>query len=107
MLSKLRDYFALFKVYVQRSYSYITVLTMIMTLYLSISKFKESHPNLDLRILFIVSVVLVFVGIIIVGYLDQRWGVYKEEMRKLTGQNPQIMETLECVKRIEAKLNGK
>ena len=49
-----------------------------------------------------VVMVLFLVISLILGRIDTKWGVRKEEMRNASSENPVLMEILEKVKNIES-----
>ena len=65
----------------------------------SIRSFLDDHKLITYPIVMVLFVVFSLV----LGRLDTKFGVRKEEMRNASSENPVLMEILEKVNRIEKK----
>jgi hypothetical protein len=73
--------------------------SMIAALFLSNAGYK-----LELFFFFMLMVVTYFV-LVAMGWVETRSGLFRREQELVTNEQPQIVELLERVKRIEEKLN--
>jgi len=89
------------KVYLQRALSYMAVLNAGMLFFLTADLLKKYGFQFSILIvtplLFICSLLFCF----LLGWFDLKSGVYEEELRWGSNNNPVLVEILERVKKIE------
>ncbi len=106
-LIKLRRIFTKNKVFIQRALGYMTMVNSGMILFLLLSKLQDYGISIYITRWFFPIFMLGIVAMILVGYLDYRFGFHREEMRARSEQNPYMGEILERLDRIEKKVNKK
>jgi hypothetical protein len=93
------------KIYLGRSNTYLNVVNSLSILFLATEKVKDY--DVHLTIYHQIGIALLLFGVLIfIGWIDVSKGLYILETKKCANNNPQQMETLEIVKRIEEKING-
>ncbi len=95
------------KIYIDRARMYVGYISFIMIAFMFLNDLKaESIRNfLDENkiITYPVVMLLFMIFSLILGRLDTKFGVRKEEMRNASSENPILMEILEKVNNIESK----
>lgn len=90
--------FAIAKVFIQRSASYMTIITMGSLLFLvadALKKYGFSYSIFYITpILFISSIIIS----LLLGWLDLKSGVYKHELQWGSENNPMLVEILKELK---------
>lgn len=105
MLIKLRTWLMEAKILFNRSISYISILNSGMILFLFLSKLKESgYISFDLGTYFIPLFIITFIIFILIGYMEDKLGFFREEQRRQMNRNPQVNETYKIVKEIQEKI---
>ena len=97
-------FFTVIKVYVQRSMTYIAVVNAVMLGFLFLDKLKAYGFDFDMRIAAPTVLLCTVVICVFVGYLDQRFGFHREEIKIQMENNPQLLEILSEVKDLKKKL---
>ena len=101
----MRRIFTRNKIFIQRAMGYMTILNSGMILFLLLSKLQEYGIQIHITKwffpIFIVSVFLM----ILIGYLDFKLGVHKEEFKLAQKQNPYFTEINDRLERIEKVLS--
>ncbi len=104
-----RRTFIRWKIYIDRARMYIGYISFIMIAFMFLNDFKDQTIRhfLDENklITYPVMMVLFMVFSLILGRLDTKLGLRKEEMRNAATENPVTMEILESIKEIKQKLN--
>ena len=80
------------KVFLQRSLGYVGILNGIMLLFLVLSDAEKYGIDIDIQRWFIVIIISGTLGLIFIGWLEDRLGVFKLETKIMTDRNPQIIE---------------
>lgn len=97
--------FVRWKIYIDRARMYIGYISFIMIAFMFLNDFKNESIRYFLDenkfITYPVVMVLFIVFSLILGRMDTKLGVRKEEMRNASIENPVLMEILEKVKNIE------
>jgi hypothetical protein len=95
----MKKLFARYKIYFDRARMYVSYAQTAAVVLTTLKVFDIIPPWWA-----IVPLVLVFTILcLFVGWLDMRLGVYSEENRRMTEQNPVIMEILELIKNGQKK----
>ncbi len=99
------------KIYIDRARMYIGYISFIMIAFMFLNDFNnETIRNFlddNKLITYPVVMVLFIVFSLILGRLDTKFGVRKEEMRNASTENPVLMEILEKVNKIESQTASK
>ncbi len=94
------------KIYVDRARMYINYINFAMIAFVFLNSIKDSSLRniLDENkfITYPVIIILFFVCSLLLGRLDTKLGVRKEEMRNASSENPVMMEILKTIKEIKA-----
>jgi len=92
-----------------RSMGYIGYLTAYLIITANIKLFEVYINNFGISIpqAIIISIPLFVFGNLIVGHLDLKYGIWKQENDFTWNMTPAAKELSECTKRIEMKLNEK
>jgi len=98
------------KIYVDRARMYIGYISFIMIAFMFLNDFKDetirSFLDDNKLITYPIVIVLFVVFSLILGRLDTKFGVRKEEMRNSASENPVTMEILETVKNIQNNIKN-
>lgn len=98
--------FVRWKIYIDRARMYIGYISFVMIAYLFLNDFENewirSFLDDNKLITYPVVMLLFFVFSLILGRLDTKFGVRKEELRNASSENPVLMEILEKVNNIES-----
>ena len=105
ILAKLRGIFVTAKVYGSRITTYITLLNLYILVYLTLSDVKKYGVYIKLEVWLIPILCFLTLLVLGLGWLDDKIGVFKEELRFTTNRNPQVMETLNELKKINERLD--
>ena len=104
-----RRTFIRWKIYIDRARMYIGYISFIMIAFMFLNDFKDqtirNFLDENKLITYPVMMVLFMVFSLILGRLDTKLGLRKEEMRNAATENPVTMEILENIKEIKEKLN--
>ena len=93
---KLSKLIARNKIYLDRSRTYLSYIQLLMLFKLFLSDIGISN-NIWLLIGFAVSVI----GMLVIGYLDTKFGIRSREMEDNSFKNPVLMDILNRLKNIE------
>jgi len=95
------------KIYIDRARMYLGYFNFIMIAFLFLNSLKDETIRQFLDdnklITYPVVMILFVVSSLILGRLDTKLGLRKEEMRNASSENPVLMEILEKVKKMESK----
>ena len=98
--------FVRWKIYIDRARMYIGYISFIMIAFMFLNDFENENIRQFLDenkfITYPVVMILFVLFSLVLGRLDTKFGVRKEEMRNASTENPVLMEILEKVKNIEA-----
>ena len=95
------------KVWAQRTMSWIAVLNSAMILFLVLARLQEYGLEISITHWFIPIFIVLVLLMVFFGYLEDRAGFHREEIREITKRNPVLNEILERLDRIEKKLGKK
>ena len=103
--------FIRWKIYIDRARMYIGYISFIMIAYMFLNDFKnETIRNFldENKLITYPTMMVVFLLFsLVLGRLDTKLGLRKEEMRNAANENPVTMEILEGIKDIKEKLDSK
>lgn len=98
--------FVRWKIYIDRARMYIGYISFVMIAYLFLNDFENewirSFLDDNKFITYPVVMLLFMVFSLILGRLDTKFGLRKEELRNASSENPVLMEILEKVNNIES-----
>ncbi len=104
-----RRTFIRWKIYVDRARMYIGYISFVMIAFMFLNDLKNESIRTFLDenklITYPVMMILFMVFSLILGRLDTKLGLRKEEMRNSATENPVTMEILQNVKEIKAMMN--
>lgn len=90
---KLSKLIAKYKIYLDRSRTYLSYVQLAM-----IMKLFFSDVNIDNNWILLAGVVVCFLLLVLLGYLDTRFGIRAREMENNSMHNPVIKEILKILK---------
>jgi len=97
------------KIYFDRARMYVGYISFIMIAFLFLNSFENQRIRTILdenKLIFYPSIMILFIVIsLILGRLDTKLGMRKEEMRNNATENPVIMEILNSLKEIKENQN--
>ena len=97
--------FVRWKIYIDRARMYIGYISFVMIAFMFLNDFENESIRTFLDenkfISYTVVMILFVVFSLILGRLDTKFGVRKEEMRNASTENPVLMDILQKVKTIE------
>jgi len=103
--------FVRWKIYIDRARMYIGYISFVMIAFMFLNDFENESIRTFLDenkfITYPVVMILFVVFSLILGRLDTKFGVRKEEMRNASAENPVLMEILDKVKTIETSQQTK
>ncbi|WP_297085999.1 hypothetical protein [uncultured Draconibacterium sp.] len=102
--------FIRWKIYIDRARMYIGYISFVMIAFMFLNDFKDetirSFLDENKLITYPVMMVLFLLFSLILGRLDTKLGLRKEEMRNSATENPVTMEILSDLKEIKNKLES-
>jgi len=98
---KFREKFILYKIFYQRSLSYVSLINSAMILFLFLSDLKKYNIFISIETWFIPILIVGILLLIGFGYLEDRFGFYRTEQQEVTQRTPQMNEILEKLKSLE------
>ena len=106
-----RRTFIRWKIYIDRARMYIGYISFVMIAFMFLNDFKDQTIRnfLDENKWITYPVMMVFFVVfsLILGRLDTKLGLRREEMRNAATENPVTMEILQNIKEIKSKLDEK
>ena len=104
MLKRLRSKLVHSKVYLQRALGYASLVNLALVLFLALSNLEKYGIDIPLERWGIPLFILLFLVLILFGFLEDRLGFFAEEQQVTSQRNPQMKEILARLARIEKKL---
>ena len=99
---KVRNFMVYAKVWMQRTMSWIAVANSGMILFLVLSQLQKQYGfEIYITAWFIPIYIAVILLMILLGYIEDRAGLYREESRAASARNPYFKEILERLNTIE------
>jgi len=87
-----------------RAISYISIINSSMILFILLDNLEKHGITINIKQWFFPIVIIGILGLVFIGYLEDKLGFYKAEQEKITQRNPQITEILEKIKLIEQRI---
>lgn len=100
----LRKVFTKNKVFIQRAMSYMTILNSGMIMFLLLSKLQDYGIEIHITKWFFPIFVLSLLAMVLIGFLDYKFGFHREELRAAQAQNPYLVDISKRLENIEKKL---
>jgi len=98
---KLYKIIVLWKVYLLRMLGYVQFFNLGMLLYLTLSDLTQYGININMKIWFIPIMLLSVILLIVGGLIEDKTKVFSQEMKTRTERNPQMMEMLKILRKLE------
>lgn len=89
------------KMYATRAISYISVINAAMLVFLVISQLRSLGLDFNFKLAVAIGMPMFFLGIMILGYIDHKSGIYAAESAAFFRRNPEWKEMMDRLKRIE------
>ena len=103
--------FIRWKIYIDRARMYIGYISFAMIAFMFLNDLKDesirSFLDENKWITYPVMMVVFLIFSLLLGRLDTKFGLRKEEMRNAAVENPVTMEILENIRKINAKLDDR
>ncbi len=107
LLIKVREIIVNNKLWVQRTMSWMAIANSGMILFLVLAKLQDYGIKINITLWFIPIYLGVIVLMTFLGYLEDKVGIFKEEIRSAASRNPYWDKTFERLDRIEKKIDEK
>lgn len=104
---KIRGFVVYSKVWMQRTMSWIAIVNSGMILFLVLSKLQDYGVKIYITAWFIPIYFAIILLMMIFGYLEDRAGFHREELRAQSERNPYFKEIIKRLDKIEKKINKK
>jgi hypothetical protein len=104
MLKKMRSRFVHAKVYLHRALGYASLVNMALILFLALSNLEKYGIDIVLERWLLPLFLLMFIILLLFGYLEDKFGFFEEEQAVHARRNPQLKAISERLDRIEKKL---
>ena len=92
------------KVFIKRSMSYVSILNSGMILFLLLSRLEDYGYDIVLETWFFPIYFMGVLSLIVLGYLDYRFGFHSEEQKISAERNPYMTDIIKRLDSIEEKL---
>lgn len=93
------------KLFSQRGLGYISVINSGMILFILLSNLERYGIDINITKWFFPIIILGIFALILLGYIEDKFGFYEKEISAAQKRNPEIIEILRRVKRIEKKIS--
>ena len=104
-----RRTFIRWKIYIDRARMYIGYISFVMIAFMFLNDFKDetirNYLDENKWVTYPAMMVLFIVFSLVLGRIDTKLGLRKEEMRNAATENPVTMEILQNIKEIKSKLD--
>jgi len=101
---RLREFVVYSKIWMQRTMSWIAIVNSGMILFLVLSKLQDYGVKIYITAWFIPIYFAVILLMLFFGYLEDRAGFHREELRAQSEKNPYFKEIIERLSKIEKKI---
>lgn len=95
---------ALWKIYIQRSLSWISILNSGMILFLVLDKIKAYGYNINITKLYFPLVIITFILLVFAGFIEDKLQIYKEERNWADVRSPNVTQVNEKLDEILQRL---
>ena len=92
------------KVYFQRATTYLAVLNFFMILYVALNNLKDNIGNINVEFLVFPVFLLVMIIMILIGYADEKLGLFKKEQTIYSDNNEHFINIKKELEEIKNKL---
>ncbi len=104
---KFREFVVYSKIWMQRTMSWIAIVNSGMILFLVLAKLQDYGIKIHITAWFIPIYFAIILLMLFFGYLEDRAGFHREELRAQTEKNPYFKEIVEKLDKIEKKISRK
>lgn len=104
---KFREFVVYSKIWMQRTMSWIAIVNSGMILFLVLAKLQEYGIKIHITAWFIPIYFAIIFIMLIFGYIEDRAGFHREELRAQSEKNPYFKEIIERLDNIEKKIEKK
>jgi len=89
--------------FMQRSMGYIAIINSVMLIFLLVSKLEVYGWNIDMRYWLIPIIFLLIFILILIGWIEDKAGLFRSEAYSTVQRNPYVTEMLDILRRWEKK----
>lgn len=104
---KFRGFLVYSKIWVQRTMSWIAIVNSGMILFLVLAKLQDYGIKIHITAWFIPIYIAIIILMMFFGYLEDKAGFHREELRVQSEKNPYFKEIIERLDNIEKKIDRK
>ena len=104
---KLRGFVVYSKIWMQRTMSWIAIVNSGMILFLVLAKLQDYGVKIYITAWFIPIYFAIIILMLIFGYIEDRAGFHREELRAQSEKNPYFKEIIQRLDKIEKKISKK
>ncbi len=99
----IRRFLVYSKVWAQRTMSWMSIINSGMILFLVLAKLQDYGIKIAITRWFMPIFILIIVLMVLAGYIEDKAGFHREELKEITKRNPVYKEIIERLERIEKK----
>ena len=104
LFDKLVNKFVHSKIYYQRALGYISIINSSMILFLFLSNLEKYGIDIEIKNWFIPLLILGVLGLIFIGYIEDRLGIFEAENSVRTKKVPQTQIMIDKLETIEKEI---
>jgi len=104
---KLREFAVYSKIWMQRTMSWIAIVNSGMILFLVLAKLQDYGIEIHITAWFVPIYIGIILLMMVFGYVEDRAGFHREEIRAQSSRNPYFKDIVERLDRIEKKVEKK
>lgn len=101
----IKKIFADIKIFIGRAQSYVSMLNSGMIFFLFLSKVKDAgYIHIELEKLMVVLFFITLLGMILIGFIEDKLKLHDEENKRVWDRNPHIKDIIARLERIETEI---
>ncbi len=105
---RIRHFIINSKIWMQRTMTWIAIINTGMILFLVLAKLQDYGVEIHITKFYVpIYLGIFFFAMLLIGYLEDKAGFFKEELRASSGRNPYFNDIIKRLERIEEKIKGK
>ena len=105
-LMKIREGLVRTKIRLQRTTTYLAIFNSGMIFFLFLSKLQDYGINIHITKWFFPLYILTMISLFVFGWLDDKVGLYREEMKQSQDKNPYMSEMQRRFDSLEKKMDS-
>ena len=101
----IRETLTWIKILVNRSLGYLSIANSLMIGVLFLSSLQDKGFEINIVKFIPIIILVTFVGLLVVGWIDDKLGLHAEEQRLIATRNPYVIDIIERLNRLEGKID--